>query len=91
MEENPDREIARDSVGVMWTAARTLAASIGIFLVFAFRSTFGCEPKTPQGIIFKWYGNHCGPGYGEPDSPPIDELDELCRQHDISYRSIEKP
>jgi hypothetical protein len=38
-------------------------------------------------IKFKYHGNYCGPGYGDPTykQQPVDQLDALCKQHDIEY------
>jgi hypothetical protein len=33
------------------------------------------------------YGNHCGLGHGDPtgNTPPIDAVDAVCREHDLCY------
>lgn len=46
--------------------------------------------------MFKYHGNYCGPGYtdgeyknsefGEFNLEPIDQLDNLCKQHDKLYK-----
>lgn len=36
-------------------------------------------------ITFPVYGNHCGPGHGSPLEPAIDEVDAICKEHDICY------
>lgn len=42
---------------------------------------------TPQQLSFPVYGNYCGFGYGDPtgDTPPIDAVDAVCREHDRCY------
>jgi len=36
---------------------------------------------------FKYHGNYCGPGYGDPtySAPAIDKLDSVCKDHDYQY------
>jgi hypothetical protein len=33
------------------------------------------------------YGNYCGLGHGDPtgNTPPIDAVDAVCREHDLCY------
>jgi hypothetical protein len=35
------------------------------------------------------YGNYCGPGHGDPTgiTPPIDDVDAVCRAHDLCYKN----
>ena len=42
---------------------------------------------TPQQFSFSVYGNYCGFGHGDPtgNTPPIDAVDAICREHDRSY------
>jgi hypothetical protein len=39
-------------------------------------------------IEFPFYGHYCGPGFGDPKgcTPPVDEVDAVCCQHDHCYR-----
>lgn len=37
----------------------------------------------PSGLPI--YGNHCGPGYGAGNGPPIDAVDAACQAHDACY------
>ena len=41
----------------------------------------------PQQLSFPVYGNYCGFGHGDPtgDTPPIDAVDAVCREHDLCY------
>ena len=40
---------------------------------------------TPAAISIPVYGNHCGPGYGDPNVPPVDLIDAACYRHDRCY------
>jgi hypothetical protein len=42
---------------------------------------------TPQQLSFPVYGNYCGFGHGDPtwNTPPIDAVDAVCREHDRCY------
>src|SRR3712207_3316462 len=42
---------------------------------------------TPQQLSFPVYGNYCGFGHGDPsgNTPPIDAVDAVCREHDLCY------
>lgn len=42
---------------------------------------------TQQRLSFPVYGNYCGFGHGDPtgNTPPIDAVDAVCRQHDACY------
>jgi hypothetical protein len=31
------------------------------------------------------YGNHCGPGHGDPNAPAVDAVDAACKTHDACY------
>jgi Phospholipase A2 len=45
---------------------------------------------TPQQLNFPVYGNYCGFGHGDPtgNTPPIDAVDAVCREHDRCYRLL---
>jgi hypothetical protein len=45
---------------------------------------------TPQQLSFPVYGNYCGFGHGDPtgNTPPIDAVDAVCREHDGCYRLL---
>jgi hypothetical protein len=45
---------------------------------------------TPQQLRFPVYGNYCGFGHGDPtgNTPPIDAVDAVCREHDLCYRLL---
>lgn len=89
-EKNPDAVLARGAWKEFKYAMRALVAAAGIGIVFATRVTCGCDPAPPEGLDFEWYGNHCGPGYGDPESPAIDSLDERCKKHDAAIRLREE-
>ena len=44
----------------------------------------------PQQLSFPVYGNYCGFGHGDPtgNTPPIDAVDAVCREHDRCYRLL---
>src|SRR5262245_12184340 len=44
------------------------------------------QQVTPQ-LSLPVYGRYCGPGYGDPtgNTPPIDAVDAVCREHDLCY------
>ena len=41
----------------------------------------------PQQLSLPVYGNYCGFGHGDPtwNTPPIDAVDAVCREHDRCY------
>ena len=45
---------------------------------------------TPQQLSFPVYGNYCGFGHGDPtgNTPPIDAVDAVCREHNRCYRLL---
>ena len=45
---------------------------------------------TPQQLSFPVYGNYCGFGHGDPtgNTPPIDAVDAVCREHDLCYQLL---
>ena len=48
------------------------------------------DQNPPQQLSFPVYGNYCGFGHGDPtgNTPPIDAVDAVCRQHDLCYRLL---
>lgn len=40
---------------------------------------------TPSQISLPIYGNHCGPGFGDPNVAPVDAVDTVCYRHDRCY------
>ena len=42
---------------------------------------------TPRQLSLPVYGNYCGLGHGDPtgNTPPIDAVDAVCREHDRCY------
>jgi hypothetical protein len=42
---------------------------------------------TPRQLSLPVYGNYCGLGHGDPtgNTPPIDAVDAVCREHDLCY------
>ena len=44
----------------------------------------------PQQLSLPVYGNYCGPGHGDPteQTPPIDAVDAVCREHNRCYRLL---
>ncbi len=45
---------------------------------------------TPRQLSLPVYGNYCGPGHGDPtgNTPPIDAVDAVCREHDLCYAHL---
>jgi hypothetical protein len=41
-------------------------------------------------LSFPVYGNYCGVGHGDPtgNTPPIDAVDAVCREHDLCYARL---
>ncbi len=41
----------------------------------------------PRQLSLPVYGNYCGLGHGDPtgNTPPIDAVDAVCREHDLCY------
>ena len=41
----------------------------------------------PRHLSLPVYGNYCGVGHGDPtgNTPPIDAVDAVCREHDLCY------
>jgi len=46
------------------------------------------EAVCPSSLNFYVYGNYCGPGHGDPTrkTPPIDDVDACCREHDLCFK-----
>src|SRR5918994_7058004 len=42
---------------------------------------------TPQQLSLPFYGNYCGRGHGDPtgNTPPVDAVDAVCREHNRCY------
>jgi len=38
-------------------------------------------------LSLPFYGNYCGRGHGDPtgNTPPVDAVDAVCRQHNLCY------
>lgn len=51
------------------------------------KNTTTKDQITPQQLSLPVHGNYCGPGFGDPtgNTPPIDAVDAVCRQHDLCY------
>ncbi len=77
---NPDLELASEGARVALKAFVKGFAAVALAIVFAFRGLF-CDPTPPDGLEFKYWGEHCGPGHGT-DGEPVDDLDAACFEHD---------
>jgi hypothetical protein len=44
-------------------------------------------PKARKQLSLPVYGNYCGAGHGDPtfQTPPVDAVDLVCREHDRCY------
>lgn len=81
-----DLSLAKRAWQLVWNRKTPLLATLGVAIVFTVRAfTCSYEDPYPAGLDFEWYGEHCGPGHGNPDREPVDELDEACRRHDEVY------
>lgn len=82
-----DKTLARSAWSLVWNRKTPFFATFGVAVVFSVRA-FACDysEAVPEGLDFEWYGEHCGPGHGDPDKEAIDELDEACKRHDAVYR-----
>lgn len=82
-----DRRLAQRAWSLAWSRKTPIWAGLGVAVVFLFRA-FVCdyEDTSAEDLDFKWYGEHCGPGHGDPNREPVDELDEECRRHDEVYQ-----
>lgn len=87
---NADISLASRAWQLIWNRKTPFVATLGVALVFTIR-VFVCQydKPYPSELDFEWYGEHCGPGHGDPNREPIDELDEACRRHDAAYVEIE--
>jgi hypothetical protein len=88
--QESDRTLAKTARGLLWSRKTPFFATFGVAVVFSIR-TFACDytETYPEGLDFEWYGEHCGPGHGDPDKEAIDELDEACKRHDAAYKQAE--
>jgi len=48
------------------------------------------NPGKPRQFSLPVYGNYCGVGHGDPtgNTPPIDAVDAVCREHDLCYARL---
>jgi hypothetical protein len=48
------------------------------------------DQDTPRQLSLPVYGNYCGPGHDDPtgNTPPIDAVDAVCREHNRCYRLL---
>ena len=47
----------------------------------------GTRKNAPKLLSLPVYGNYCGVGHGDPtfQTPPVDAVDLVCREHDRCY------
>ena len=82
--------MAKSAWALVWNLKTPLWATLGVAIIFSVRVAFcSYEVAVPGGLDFEWYGEHCGPGHGDPDKEAIDELDEACKRHDAAYEAQE--
>jgi len=80
---NPER-----NSGTPVASALDPVGEISDFLVSELAKIGGSDSQiTPQQLSFPVYGNYCGFGHGDPtgNTPPIDAVDAVCREHDRCY------
>jgi phospholipase A2-like protein len=48
------------------------------------------ERGKPRQLSLPVYGNYCGVGHGDPtgNTPPVDAVDAVCREHDLCYARL---
>ena len=87
------RKLAKDPMLNSSISATKAINSVGEIsdLVVSELATLG-EPdnQITQQLRFPVYGNYCGFGHGDPtgNTPPIDAVDAVCREHDLCYRLL---
>lgn len=74
----PSIEILRDVGGLPAPVASELAGILS------------SDRISPDELSMPVYGNYCGFGHGDPtgQTPPIDAVDAVCREHDMCYESL---
>ena len=82
-----DETLATRAWALVWNRKTPIWATLGVAVVFTIR-VYACSSPDPypDKLDFEWYGEHCGPGHGDPDREPVDELDAACKRHDEAYR-----
>ncbi len=73
------------------TGALDSVAEISDLLVSELAKLGGSEGMiAPQQLSLPFYGNYCGRGHGDPtgNTPPIDAVDAVCREHNRCYRLL---
>jgi hypothetical protein len=86
-----DRKLAKDLKRSGEVPTTTTLAPVGEIpdLVFSELAKIGLPANqiTPEQLSFPVYGNYCGFGHGDPtgNTPPIDAVDAVCREHDRCY------
>src|SRR4051812_633791 len=68
---------------IVGTQAGTVAVGAASSCADGFASPEVCA-VVPQ-LSIPVYGNHCGPGYGDPNKPAVDAVDAVCKAHDACY------
>lgn len=66
------------------------AAGIPVPLASELAGILGSEQISPDELRMPVYGNYCGMGHGDPtgETPAIDAVDAVCREHDMCYESL---
>lgn len=74
----PAIDILRDVGGIPAPVASELAGILSV------------DQISPDELSMPVYGNYCGMGHGDPtgETPPIDAVDAVCREHDMCYESL---
>ena len=76
------------SGGVSTTGAISPVGRLSAFAVSELGKIGVTESEiTQQRLVFPVYGNYCGFGHGDPtgNTPPVDAVDAVCREHDRCY------
>lgn len=86
-----DKQLASTAKKLLWSRKTPFFATFGVAVVFSIR-VFACDytEPVPEALDFEWYGEHCGPGHGDPTKEADDALDAACKRHDAAYRAVKE-
>jgi hypothetical protein len=83
-DNNPERTADAPTISVLFPEGEI---SLPIASELAKTLGLGDVQVTPEQLSLPVYGNYCGFGHGDPtgNTPPIDMVDAVCREHDLCY------
>jgi Phospholipase A2 len=70
-------------------SVRPASSFRGSFATSVAERQMSAAPLVTSSVGLPIYGNYCGPGHGDPTgiTPPIDDVDGVCRAHDMCYKN----